>query len=276
MVGVFTDEDLAGDFAAPMPMVWAPPGVEVNTPEHWPLATGEVKHVGDPVAIVIGTDRYGVVDAAEEVIVEYDPLPVVVDPEAALEDGSAADLGRSSAPTRPTSGRSRAATSRRPSPRPTWWSSSASSTTAPPGAAIETRGVRRRPARRARHLLLSATQIPHICALRPVALLRHAGGQAARDRARRGWRLRLEAQRLRRGGARRAGSRAQLERPVKWIETRSENMAATHHGRDQIDYVEIGGQAATARSPASARTSSPTSAPTSCCSRRSSPSSASR
>ena len=77
-----------GDFAGPIPMVWAPPGVEINTPEHWPLARGEVKHVGDAVAVVVGTDKYGVVDAAEDVIVEYDPRPVVVDPEAALEDGS--------------------------------------------------------------------------------------------------------------------------------------------------------------------------------------------
>src|ERR671923_291216 len=30
-----------------------------------------------------------------------------------------------------------------------------------------------------------------------------------------------------------------LGRPVKWIETRSENMAVVHHGRDVIDYVEL-------------------------------------
>ena len=52
------------------------------------LAKGEVKHVGDPVALVIGDDRYAVVDAAEDVVVEYDPLPVVTDPEKALEEGS--------------------------------------------------------------------------------------------------------------------------------------------------------------------------------------------
>ena len=85
---VFTGEDMAGDFAGPIPMVWAPPGVEVNNPEHWPLARGAVKHVGDPVAVVIGEDRYAVVDAAEDVIVEYESLPAIVDPEAALEEGS--------------------------------------------------------------------------------------------------------------------------------------------------------------------------------------------
>ena len=88
VVTVLTGEDMAGDFAGPLPMVWAPPGVEIKTPEHWPLKRGEVKHVGDPVAVVVATTRHEAVDAAEDVIVEYDPKPVVVDPEAALEDGS--------------------------------------------------------------------------------------------------------------------------------------------------------------------------------------------
>ena len=83
---VYTHADL--DMEAGLPMAWVPPGVEVNTPDHWVLAKDEVKHVGDPVALVIGDDRYAVVDAAEDVVVEYDPLPVVTDPEKALEEGS--------------------------------------------------------------------------------------------------------------------------------------------------------------------------------------------
>ena len=88
VVAVFTGEELAGDFPAPMAMVWSPPGVEIRTPDFWPLSRGEVKYVGEAVAVVVGTDRYSVVDAAEEVVVEYDPLPVVIDPEKALEDTS--------------------------------------------------------------------------------------------------------------------------------------------------------------------------------------------
>src|SRR6202042_9306 len=71
---VFTGEDMA-DIAGPLPMAWAPPGVHVSNPPHWPLARGEVNHVGDPVAIVIGEDRYAVSDAVDDVIVEYQPLP---------------------------------------------------------------------------------------------------------------------------------------------------------------------------------------------------------
>src|SRR3954454_7431489 len=83
---VYTGADLT--LAAGLPMAWVPPGVEVQTPEHWPLAKDEVNHVGQAVAVVIGEDKYAVIDATEDVLVEYDPLPVVVDPEAALQDGS--------------------------------------------------------------------------------------------------------------------------------------------------------------------------------------------
>ena len=85
---VFTGEDIT-DMAAPCVFFWKPPGVDVRVPDHWPLARGKVGYVGQCVAAVIGRDKYSVVDAAEQVFVEYDPLPVVVDPEAALEAASA-------------------------------------------------------------------------------------------------------------------------------------------------------------------------------------------
>src|SRR3954451_13884268 len=66
---VFTGKDV--DPESPLPMACVPPGVEVNNPPHWALAKDEVNHVGDPVAVVIGEDRYGVVDAAEQGVVEY-------------------------------------------------------------------------------------------------------------------------------------------------------------------------------------------------------------
>src|SRR4051812_28168272 len=86
VIAVFTGNDL--DLESPLPMAWVPPDVEVKNPPHWAIAKDEVHHVGDPVALVIGSDRYAVVDAAEHVAVEYDPLPVVVDIEKALEDGA--------------------------------------------------------------------------------------------------------------------------------------------------------------------------------------------
>src|SRR4051794_17019333 len=81
---VLTGGDLS-DLAAPLPMAWAPPGVEVKTPEHWPLARGKVCHVGDPVAVVVAESRGQAVDGAEDVFVDYQPLPAVVDAETALD-----------------------------------------------------------------------------------------------------------------------------------------------------------------------------------------------
>ena len=53
-----------------------------------PLADGTVRFVGDIVAVVVAETRAQAVDAAELVVVDYDPLPIVVDPEAALADGA--------------------------------------------------------------------------------------------------------------------------------------------------------------------------------------------
>ncbi|RIL08008.1 MAG: carbon monoxide dehydrogenase [Proteobacteria bacterium] len=56
----------------------------------WPcLATGKVRYVGEPIAAVLADTRYIAEDAAELVEVQYDPLPAVIDPEAALLPGAA-------------------------------------------------------------------------------------------------------------------------------------------------------------------------------------------
>lgn len=52
------------------------------------LATGVVRHVGEPVVLVVATSRAAAEDAAELVVVDYEELPAVLDPLAALEDGS--------------------------------------------------------------------------------------------------------------------------------------------------------------------------------------------
>ncbi|MEZ5234746.1 MAG: xanthine dehydrogenase family protein molybdopterin-binding subunit [Acidimicrobiales bacterium] len=52
-----------------------------------PLATDTVRFVGEAVAAVVATDKRIAADAAEAVIVDYDPLPVIVDPERAFDDG---------------------------------------------------------------------------------------------------------------------------------------------------------------------------------------------
>src|SRR3984885_9468980 len=52
------------------------------------LATGKVLFQSQEVAFVVATDRYVAADAADLVEVDYEELPVLVDPFKALEDGA--------------------------------------------------------------------------------------------------------------------------------------------------------------------------------------------
>ena len=49
-----------------------------------PLARDRVRYVGEPVAVVVATDRYRAEDAAQEVEVAYEPMPALASVEAAL------------------------------------------------------------------------------------------------------------------------------------------------------------------------------------------------
>jgi len=60
------------------------PAPGLKKPERRPLALGRVRYVGDPVAVVLAENLYTAMDARDLVEVEYEPLPAVVDPEAAL------------------------------------------------------------------------------------------------------------------------------------------------------------------------------------------------
>jgi aerobic carbon-monoxide dehydrogenase large subunit len=53
------------------------------------LAHDKVRHVGEAVAVVVAGSRHAAEDAAQLVTVDLDPLPAVVDPEAALHAGAA-------------------------------------------------------------------------------------------------------------------------------------------------------------------------------------------
>ncbi len=79
VVAVLTGADVAAH-TRPFP-------VGVTAPvRYFGAATDKVRFVGEPVAVVVARDRYAAEDAAERVVVEYEPLPAVVDPERALRD----------------------------------------------------------------------------------------------------------------------------------------------------------------------------------------------
>ncbi|MEY2532306.1 MAG: aerobic carbon-monoxide dehydrogenase large subunit [bacterium] len=234
VVAVFTGEDM--DAGGPLPTAWVPPGVDLKCPEHWPLAKGTVNHVGDAVAAVIGDDRYSVMDAAEDVFVEYEPLPVIMDPEEALKGDVLVhdSLGTNKSHEWSLGGGDieaqlaaadvvveRRIVNHRIS-----------------GAAIEPRAVLAED--RAGSLTVwSSTQVPHFLRVFLAVLL-----NISQER------VRVIAPEV--GGG--FGSKLQiygeevfcawaarkLNRPIKWVATRSDDMATMHHGRDQVAYTRMG------------------------------------
>jgi carbon-monoxide dehydrogenase large subunit len=84
LVAIYTYEDLDGRVAEPLPLLIPHPALHAPR-TGYPLANGVVKHVGEAVVMVVATDRYLAEDAAERIRVEYEPLPVVVGIEAALQ-----------------------------------------------------------------------------------------------------------------------------------------------------------------------------------------------
>lgn len=88
---VFTGADMAADNVKSLPCGWLIHNRDttpMNEPPHPPLAVGAVRHVGDPVAVVLASSRNQARDAAEQVKVGYQTLPAVVSSEQALAPGA--------------------------------------------------------------------------------------------------------------------------------------------------------------------------------------------
>ena len=78
VTAVITPDDVS-ELLRPFPL-------SLRTPmPYLPMGTDRVRFVGEPVAVVVATDRYTAEDAAELVRVDYEPLPVVVDALAATD-----------------------------------------------------------------------------------------------------------------------------------------------------------------------------------------------
>jgi len=90
VIAVYTASDL-GDYWRPGPLLVPPPpiaGLVFNTCTQVPLAKDKLRHVGEPIAMVVAESRYVAEDALDDIVVEAEPLPAVVDLEAALAAGT--------------------------------------------------------------------------------------------------------------------------------------------------------------------------------------------
>lgn len=235
VVGAYGSAEL-GELNGSVPCVW-PVTDDMVAPDFPALAKDKVRHVGDCVAVVLATDNQSAVDALEAIVVDYEPLDAVVNMEKAISADTAYvhdDKGTNTCYVYNLGGGydeavknadvvvKRRFINQRLIP-----------------AFMEPRSVVAAPMGMSDEITLwSATQVPHILRL----LLALVTGVPENN-------LRVVAPDV--GGG--FGGKLQcyreeilvtqlarkLGRPVKWTETRSEDMVATHHGRDQIQDIEI-------------------------------------
>ncbi len=91
VIGVYTAESL-GDYWQHGPLLVSPPPIDdliFHERTQVPLAKGKVRYAGEPVVAIVAESRYIAEDAVDEIWVDYDPLPAVVDIEEAIKEDSA-------------------------------------------------------------------------------------------------------------------------------------------------------------------------------------------
>src|SRR5437762_3690156 len=91
VVAVFAGKDMVADNIGGLPCGWlinSKDGAPMKEPPHPVLAVDRVRHVGDPIAVVIAESLAEARDAAETIAVAYTVEPAVVDVAAALQPGA--------------------------------------------------------------------------------------------------------------------------------------------------------------------------------------------
>jgi len=237
VVAVYTGADVTSGLQ-PIPCAWLLPNANLKIAPYRALATDVVRYVGDAVAVVVAETEYAAYDALELIDVDYEPLAATIDPQKAAASGAPQlhpeapgniafhwtvaggdiDAAFSSADVTVTD----RIIQQRLIP-----------------TAMEPRGAVAQFTPATGELTLwNTTQNPHI-----VRFIMSVVTAVPEDR------LRVIAPEV--GGG--FGSKIaqvqgdfvtafcsmRLGRPVKWIETRSENYQATTHGRDHVQEVEL-------------------------------------
>jgi carbon-monoxide dehydrogenase large subunit len=228
VIGVYSAADLEFP-AAPAFMVLRPEAVRPS------LAKDRVNFVGDPVAVVVAESRALAMDAAELVEVDYEPLDAVIQMEDALAAdsspqfeaiGSNVIIGLRSGSDDPLAGSDVIVRGRFENQRVAVVPMEGSAVAVDPTGTDYDLTV---------HI---SCQMPHmvrgvlsgllgVAPERMRVIAPNVGGS-------------FGAKHLSAEGVVIAKLALELGRPIKWVETRSENMVALSHGRGQVQYVELG------------------------------------
>jgi len=241
VVAIYTAADL-GDYWKPGPLLVPPPpieGIVFYERTQVPLAKDKIRHAGEPIALVVAESRYIAEDALNDIMVDFDPLPAVVDLEKALEPDSALvheDVGSNiAAHVIQKKGDYEAALKRADVVIKRRFSYDHGA-----AAAMENRGVVAQWDARAQRLTVwDTTQAPIPIRNGLAGMLNLSENQ-----------VRVIAPFLGGGFGPKImmfypeevlipWAAMQLNRPIKWIEDRAENFVATTHERGQIHDAEI-------------------------------------
>jgi carbon-monoxide dehydrogenase large subunit len=88
VVAVFTARDFKGQLAGTLPALPLFVPTKLYVPEHFPIAEREACYQGDIVAVVVADTTAQAADAANLVDVDYEPLPAVINVEKAAQSNS--------------------------------------------------------------------------------------------------------------------------------------------------------------------------------------------
>ncbi len=232
VIAAYSGADFA-DEQGSLPCAW-PVTPDIVIPAHPPMATGEVRYVGEAVACVVARDRYAAADALSAIEIDYEPLPPVLDIRTALDDGSPKvhEAGNKSFEWVFANGDLDAAFTGAPVVLERNYRQQRLIPSAMEPRAVVCSCVGDE------FTLWSATQIPHVLRV----MLALVTGIPEQN-------LRVIAPDV--GGG--FGSKLQvtaeevlavliarrLHRPVKWTESRSEGNMTVHHGRDQWQRIRV-------------------------------------
>jgi aerobic carbon-monoxide dehydrogenase large subunit len=232
VIAAFSGADFAEEQGS-LPCAW-PVTPDIVIPPHPPMATDEVRYVGEAVAVVVARDRYTAADALASIEVSYEPLEPVLDLRTALDEGSPKvhETGNKSYEWEFANGDLDAAFSGAPMViKRTYRQQRLIPSAMEPRAVVAT-------CVGDEFTVWSATQIPHVLRV----MLALVTGVPEHN-------IRVIAPDV--GGG--FGSKLQvtaeevlaflvakrLGRPVKWTESRSEGNMTVHHGRDQWQRISI-------------------------------------
>ncbi len=215
---------------------------DMKAPEHRVLPLNKVYFVGHPVAVVVAETKAAARDALDLIQVDYEELPVVMDEEKAADPKSPVihEAFGTNIAYKLTAGEGDIEAALKGSDK-VIKQKIMHKRLAP--IAMEPRGVQARYFPGEQELTIwTSTQIPHLCRTQvaimlgmPENLLRvitpEVGGGF-------GSKLNVYAEE-----ALVAFIAMKIGKPVKWVESRRENMQGTVHGRGHVDYLELAAKA---------------------------------